>query len=251
MHYLFDSFIFDLFFSTSVVSYEIFNGVLDEDDILLKAKVVEIQDTKIYNGLLEIEATPISEETFDYDIQLKTKTDVILARMIRLFEFVTLETSYLPDQFQPLEEEVDEKNSLKILEIKRCINEKEGVYELNCPYSHGGICVAKLDENLVKDGKMNHNTTITMLSNWKRKDWFPEEVLKNQTFLDSMNYTAEVLDQYLTMDSVVGWVNSKAIKIIDGNFVKGKLEGLVKIEYVDGTILQGLAKNNTFHGVSR
>ena len=65
--------------------------------------------------------------------------------MVRLFEFVTLEHNYLPDQFKPLDDPVDEKNSLKILHNIKHIKDK--IYEATCPYDVENRCVFKFDSS--------------------------------------------------------------------------------------------------------
>ena len=67
--------------------------------------------------------------------------------MVRLFEFVTLENNYLPDQFKTLEEPTDEKNSLKIMYNFKLID-KERLYEATCPYDVENRCIFKFDGNL-------------------------------------------------------------------------------------------------------
>ena len=91
----------------------------------------------------------------------------ISAKLVRLFEFVTLEHNHLPDQFKPLDDPVDKKNSLKILHNIKHIKDK--IYEATCPYDVEKRCVFKFDSSFDKNGKFNSNSTLTMLSTTQRR----------------------------------------------------------------------------------
>ena len=91
--------------------------------------------------------------------------------MVRLFEFVTLENNYLPDQFKTLEEPTDEKNSLKIMYNFKLID-KDRLYEATCPYDVENRCIFKFDGNLDKNGKFNTNSTLNMFSTMQRREFY-------------------------------------------------------------------------------
>ena len=59
-------------------------GQLEDEDILLKASEVKIKSATITNGFLHIQTVHTSWLTFDYDMQIKEKTDVVLGMKLCL-----------------------------------------------------------------------------------------------------------------------------------------------------------------------
>ena len=55
-------------------------GQLEDEDILLKASEVKIKSATITKGFLQIQTEHISWLTFDYDMQIKEKTDVVVGK---------------------------------------------------------------------------------------------------------------------------------------------------------------------------
>ena len=55
---------------------------------------------------------------------------------------------------------------------------------------------------------------------------------------------------YLTF-ILVHLINPKKIVRIHGQFENGELQGKVEITYADGSIFEGLTKDNVFHGIAR
>ena len=87
-------------------------------------------------------------EMFDYDMQIKAKTDAKMAKMIRFFEYVTIEKNSLESKYQPLEEPVDLKNAQYLISDHTTISGSpmgEQLYKMKCPYDPSGICIAKAD----------------------------------------------------------------------------------------------------------
>ena len=50
---------------------------------------------------------------------------------------------------------------------------------------------------------------------------------------------------------LVHLINPKKIVRIHGQFENGELQGKVEITYADGSIFEGLTKDNVFHGIAR
>ena len=69
---------------------------------LIVLTLAQIQTLTNQNDILAIEITK-SGELFDYDMQIKTKTDAKLAKMIRFFEYVTIGKSNFLVDFSPLD----------------------------------------------------------------------------------------------------------------------------------------------------
>ena len=59
-------------------------GQLEDEDILLKASEVKIKSATMNKGFLQIQTEHISWLTFDYDMQIKEKTDVVLGKKLCL-----------------------------------------------------------------------------------------------------------------------------------------------------------------------
>ena len=55
-------------------------GQLEDEDILLKASEVKIKSATMTKGFLQIQTDNISWLTFDYDMQIKEKTDVVVGK---------------------------------------------------------------------------------------------------------------------------------------------------------------------------
>ena len=55
-------------------------GQLEDEDILLKASEVKIKSATIIKGFLQIQTVHTSWLTFDYDMQIKEKTDVVVGK---------------------------------------------------------------------------------------------------------------------------------------------------------------------------
>ena len=55
-------------------------GQLEDEDILLKASEVKIKSATMNKGFLQIQTEHISWLTFDYDMQIKEKTDVVVGK---------------------------------------------------------------------------------------------------------------------------------------------------------------------------
>ena len=62
---------------------------MHQTKLLFFLTLAQIQSITNENDILAIEITK-SGEMFDYDMQIKTKTDAKLAKMIRFFEYVTI-----------------------------------------------------------------------------------------------------------------------------------------------------------------
>ena len=60
--------------------YTIMTGQLEDEDILLKASEVKIKSATMNKGFLQIQTEHISWLTFDYDMQIKEKTDVVVGK---------------------------------------------------------------------------------------------------------------------------------------------------------------------------
>ena len=191
------------------VNYGIMTGQLDDDDILLKAQEVKLENAQIENGILKVTTNSLNDKIFDYDMQIRAQTDVVSAKMVRLFEFVTLEKNYLPSQFKILEEPIDEKKSLKVIKNIKPI-EDTSLYEMDCPYDQEGHCIATFD-GTVLNGKFNSNSSLKMKSSWKRKDLIDENILNNKTYIESLNITEEYLNEYYSMEEV-GMASKKISK---------------------------------------
>ena len=74
---------YNIFFSLNSSDdkeYTIMTGQLEDEDILLKASEVKIKSATITKGFLQIQTEHISWLTFDYDMQIKEKTDVVVGK---------------------------------------------------------------------------------------------------------------------------------------------------------------------------
>ena len=91
-------------FSTFSNEYEIMSGLLDDDEMVVKAQDAKIKLMTNENGIFKLEVKKCGE-MFDYDMQIKAKTDAKMAKMLRFFEYGA---KYLV--FSPLVPSKREKN---------------------------------------------------------------------------------------------------------------------------------------------
>ena len=73
-------------FSTFSNEYEIMSGLLDDDEMVVKAQDAKIKLMTNENGIFKLEVKKCGE-MFDYDMQIKAKTDAKMAKMLRFFEY--------------------------------------------------------------------------------------------------------------------------------------------------------------------
>ena len=73
-------------FSTFSKEYEVMSGLLDDDEMVVKAQDAKIKLMTNENGIFKLEVKKCGE-MFDYDMQIKAKTDAKMAKMLRFFEY--------------------------------------------------------------------------------------------------------------------------------------------------------------------
>ena len=98
--------------------------------LLLKAQDSTFKNLKIENGILTFDVTKFGD-VFDYDMEIKTKTSATVAKLIRFFEFVTLETNKLDSKYEILSEPIKKKNVQVISNIRKVKGKKNSPKNVN------------------------------------------------------------------------------------------------------------------------
>ena len=147
--------------------------------MLLNAQDAQIQSMNDDNGLFTLEVTK-SGDKFDYDMQIKTKTDAKMAKMIRFFEYVTIETNTLQSKYKPLDDPVNLEVSEYVVSEPKPI--KNNFYEMKCPYDPQGKCIGQFDGTKPFDSE----GVFTMYSQYTYQS-LVDQGITNITYLKSMN----------------------------------------------------------------
>ena len=225
------------------MTYDVYKGILDKDDMLLKAQKAKITHLQLENGFINIKVSK-EGKIFDYDMETKTETNAVLAKMLRFFEFVTIETNPLHEKFAPLEEELKPGSK----EILSFLQKNGEYYEASCPYDPSDKVVFKFSGNYDDDRKFHGNATLNMVSNYTYES-LKEMKMVNETLL--VNMTEKAMKTHLELSYVSHLISWQSIESIEGLFKNGKIQGLVKISFYDGSTLEAFATNNVLHGIAR
>ena len=218
--------------------------MLDNQNMLLKANKVQITYLKTENGFVDLKVIKDEGQTFDYDMETKSETNAVIAKMIRFFEYVTIETNSLEHKWSASEEPI-KPNALQILSFI----EKHGeYYEANCPYDPTEKVIFKYTGQYNSDRKFHGNGTLNMVSNYTYES-LSKLGMVNESLL--ANLTESVKKEYLSLNAVSGLISWQSISHLKGFFNDGKLQGLVEISFYDNVKLEAFASNNTLHGIAR
>ena len=218
--------------------------MLDNQNMLLKANKVQIIYLKTENGFVDLKVIKDGGQTFDYDMETKSETNAVIAKMIRFFEYVTIETNSLEHKWSASEEPI-KPNALQILSFI----EKHGeYYEANCPYDPTEKVIFKYTGQYNSDRKFHGNGTLNMVSNYTYES-LSKLGMVNESLL--ANLTESVKKEYLSLNAVSGLISWQSISHLKGFFNDGKLQGLVEISFYDNVKLEAFASNNTLHGIAR
>ena len=218
--------------------------MLDNQNMLLKAKKVQITYLKTENGFMDLKVMKEGGKTFDYDMETKSETNAAIAKMVRFFEYVTIETNPLEHKFSASQEPI-KPNAWQILSFIEAHGE---YYEANCPYDPTEKVIFKYTGQYNTDGKFHGNATLNMVSNYTYES-LSKLGLVNETLL--ANLTESVKKEYLSLNAVSGLISWQSIQSLKGFFNDGKLQGLVEISFYDGVKFEAFASNNTLHGIAR
>ena len=215
--------------------------------MLLKAQEAQISKIETFDyGMmnLEVEILPDSDQ-FDYDMQIKVRTQASKAKLERFFELISFQSKKLPDKFKPLPEKVSENALIVVSDFKHI---KDGFFKVKCPYEPSGFFIGKLAtvRDYIEDGPFE----MTAYSNWTYKK-LEEEGQFDENHFKTFNISDEKMDEYLSLMSVWWLVDGHSISSIRGELKDQKLEGLVEITFFSGDIFEALAVNGTLHGISR
>ena len=225
------------------MKYEVYKGILDDQDMLLKAQQAKITYLKAESGFMDI-AVMKEGQIFDYDMETKSQTNAVIAKMVRFFEYVTLETNPLEHKYSASKVPI-QPNAVPILSLV----EKDGdFYEANCPYDPTGKVIFKYTGQYNSDQKFHGNGTLNMVSNYTYES-LAEMGIVNETIM--ANWTESVKKEYLPLSSVSGLISAHSIHILKGTFKDGKLEGVVEITFYSGGKLEAFASDNILHGIAR
>ena len=218
--------------------------MLDNQNMLLKANKVQITYLKTENGFVDLKVIKDGGQTFDYDMETKSETNAVIAKMIRFFEYVTIETNSLEHKWSASEEPI-KPNAVQILSFI----EKHGeYYEANCPYDPTEKVIFKYTGQYNSDRKFHGNGTLNMVSNYTYES-LSKLGMVNESLL--ANLTESVKKEYLSLNAVSGLISWQSISHLKGFFNDGKLQGLVEISFYDNIKLEAFASNNTLHGIAR
>ena len=218
--------------------------MLDNQNMLLKANKVQITYLKTENGFVDLKVIKDGGQTFDYDMETKSETNAVIAKMIRFFEYVTIETNSLEHKWSASEEPI-KPNAVQILSFI----EKHGeYYEANCPYDPTEKVIFKYTGQYNSDRKFHGNGTLNMVSNYTYES-LSKLGMVNESLL--ANLTESVKKEYLSLNAVSGLISWQSISHLKGFFNAGKLQGLVEISFYDNVKLEAFASNNTLHGIAR
>ena len=86
-----------------------------------------------------------------------------------------------------------------------------------------------------------------MLSTIQRKDYMTRS--NNDT--DRENPSADYLLSYIPLDQLPRKGSPKSILSIRGQIQNGQMNGMMHVEYVDGTSAEGYAVDGAWHGIVR
>ena len=212
--------------------------------MLLKANKVQITYLKTENGFVDLKVIKEGGQTFDYDMETKSETNAVIAKMIRFFEYVTIETNSLEHKWSASEEPI-KPYAVQILSFI----EKHGeYYKANCPYDPTEKVIFKYTGQYNSDRKFHGNGTLNMVSNYTYKS-LSKLGMVNESLL--ANLTESVKKEYLSLNAVSGLISWQSISHLKGFFNDGKLQGLVEISFYDNVKLEAFASNNTLHGIAR
>ena len=192
------------------------SGLLDDDEMVVKAQDAKIKLMTNENGIFKLEVKKCGE-MFDYDMQIKAKTDAKMAKMIRFFEYVTNEKNSLESKYQPLEEPV-EKAQYLISDhnaIIKSSDQSEQLFEMKCPYDPSGICIAKADGVKPFDSE----ATLVMYSQLTYQI-LADRGLVNVTNLLAANVSEETFGDFLPLDTVSGLISDNSIRSIKGMVIR-------------------------------
>ena len=211
--------------------------------MLIKAQAAQIHSMNDENKIFTIEATK-SGDMFDYDLQIKTKTDAKMAKMIRFFEYVTIESNTLQSKYKPLEDPVKLEASEYVVSDPKAIN--DDFYEMKCPYDPRGKCIGQFEgpKPFDSEGVFNMYSQYTYQS-------LVDQGITNMTYLKSMNISDRAMTEFLSLEFVSGLVSQHSITSIYGKFKDGKIHGFVEINFLNGLTMQALAKDGILHGIAR
>jgi hypothetical protein len=132
-----------IYFFSNGEPFETLSGQLEQEDMLLKAHAVTINDLKLEQCLMTVQADK-SGEVFDYDMEIQARTSATTAKMIRFFEKVAIEVIKLDTNFKPLDEPIEDHIKVEIIsDIKRISKVK--LYSMTCPYDFNGTCVGRFE----------------------------------------------------------------------------------------------------------
>ena len=151
-------------------------------------------------------------------MQIKEKTDAKLAKMIRFFEYVTIEKNKLESKYQPLEEPVELKNAQYLISDHTTISGSalsEQLYKMKCPYDPSGMCIAKSDGVKPFDSE----ATLVMYSQLTYQI-LADRGLVNITNLLAANVSEETFGDFLPLDVVSGLISDNSIRSIQGKAVE-------------------------------
>ena len=193
------------------------SGLLDDDEMVVKAQDAKIKLMTNENGIFKLNVKKCGE-MFDYDMQIKAKTDAKMAKMIRFFEYVTIEKNSLESKYQPLEEPVDLKNAQYLISDHTTISGSpmgEQLYKMKCPYDPSGICIAKADGVKPFDSE----ATLVMYSQLTYQI-LADRGLVNISSLLAANVSEETFGDFLPLEAVSGLISDNSIRSIQGMVIR-------------------------------
>ena len=263
-------------------------GTLDDEDMLLKASTGQIEKLReIGGGLLFVDYSKSTSKTdmFDYDLQIQAKVSLYqnglniwfkpdlfqvsatVAKLIRFFEAFAVGHIEIKnhDAFQT---PVDHAVAVPILSNVKKIEDGSKLvvlYEADCPLDIKKKVKFKYQGDLNQDGSFRNQGVFSMFSDFKVKDLMlptaeNATTANNTTDTDNDPNANEVTEEdirdyresYLSIDQIPSLEDPKRIISMRINFTDdGKANGFVTVTFVDGTALEGFAKDNVLHGIAR
>ncbi len=252
--------------------YDFMVGTLDDEEMLLNAKNGIVRKLREPTpGFLYIDYERDNADgvdIFDYDFQIRARVSATVAKLIRFFESAAVWSKELKDSYAVLDAPIDMTVATEIFsEVKALKDNHQDLYEAVCPLDLKRFCRFQFTGDLNDKGEFTNAGTLNMFSNYKVKDLLrptPKNINEKATDnhgeskkADNGTFSTEAEDStfnsenYLQLDMIPHYEDNQRISNIRGNFTQGKLNGYVTITFLDGTKLEGFAKDNCLHGISR
>ena len=266
-------------------------GKLDiKDQIVVNAKIVQLVSAKLENELMLIDVKEAglnmspnntSNNFNDYDLQTKSWTNAVTAKLFRFIDLITDSEEPLADHFQPMSNPHLHNERQSILEFtgKSFLGDDSFFmyFDITCPYDRNKHIKAKFrKKELDSEGRISGNFELKMVTDWRRKDINAvtasqknESTSSSTTNIESDNGDINTVQREPIIQEVHDdvWENEfltyqelpfkqpsdDVVESIAAMFYNGTIQDgtVASIKFTDYSIIEGFVQNNSFHGIVR